>query len=158
MIIIKKSRQQGPGQVSLHMGIWTSSWHPCPRLPRSRLSVMLRSSQTKNEKKRKKREENSPHSSMKKKKKTRRPETQAGLLETRPSRRLSGRAWVRGGGCCREAELLLPLSTSPAVPADVFQYRLLCGGTTIGSRSQLCLSCTSQEFGSSGDKALHILL
>lgn len=44
-----------------------------------------------------------------------------------------GRAWVRDGGCRREAELLLPLSTSPAVPADVFQYRLLCGGPLSGA-------------------------
>lgn len=44
-----------------------------------------------------------------------------------------GRAWVGGGGCRREAELLLPLSTSPAVPADVFQYRLLCGGPLSGA-------------------------
>ena len=66
IIIIIISRQQEPGQVSLHMGIWTSSWLPCPRLPQGRLSVLLRNSQTENEKEGK-REENSPYSSMNKK-------------------------------------------------------------------------------------------
>lgn len=133
------------------MGIWTSSWLPCPRLPQGRLSVLLRNSQTKNEKEGK-REEKSPYSSMNKK------ENSQTRNADRPSRPLSGQSLGWGWGCHREAELLLPRSTSLAIPADIFQDRLLCGGTTIKSRSQLRLSCTSQEFGSSGDKALYILL